>query len=137
MFAALIVVRLREAVTNAGLGKTKSWVSPDQVEAVELPLAKAAEKVLGSMQSVLQETKRARDETLEGMAGPLGVLDKEKDSAKRVHLRKTKATEVRLVRNLDDLRNSKHTYRAKALGNDEQDALGEDRGPGAERHLVA
>jgi len=125
MFAALTVVRLREAITAAGLGRTKSWVSPDDVQAVDLPLAKAAEKVLGSMQSVLQKTMMARDKALEGMAG---VLDKEKDSEKSMHLRRTKATEVRLVRNLEDLRRPRDEYQVVALGVDGGDAGGDGGG---------
>ncbi|KAI9803503.1 MAG: hypothetical protein M1825_001846 [Sarcosagium campestre] len=105
MFAALTLVRLREEASSAGLLRTKSWLSPDDVTSSQLPLAKAAEKVLASMQTVLTKTKQARDSTLEGMAGPLGTLEKEADSEKRMHLRRTKAAEVRLVRNLDDLRN--------------------------------
>lgn len=120
MLAALTVARLREAVSNSAVTGTKSWVSPDDVEALELPLAKAVEKVLGSMQAVLQKTKMARDEALKGMEGPLGILDKESDSEKRLHLRKTKATEVRLVRNLEDLRNPKVQYRAEALDDGER-----------------
>ena len=120
MFAALIIVRLREAVANQDLAQSKSWISPDDVEPEDLPLAKAAEKVLGSMQIVLEKTKVARDHTLESMGGPLGVMEKEKSSEKRVHLRKTKAAEVRLVRNLSDLREPKSHFRAKTL------KLGED-----------
>lgn len=116
MFAALTVVRLREAITAAGLGRTKSWVSPDDVQAVDLPLAKAAEKVLGSMQSVLQKTKTSRDEALKGKAGPPGLIDNEGGSEKRMHLRRTKAAEVMLVRNLEDLRRPWDEYRARALG---------------------
>ncbi|KZF25909.1 Ribokinase-like protein [Xylona heveae TC161] len=104
MFAALMVVRLREAATAAGLTHKKSWISPDDVEQVELPLAKAAEKVLSSMQSVLEKTKIARDKELEELGGPLGALEREKDSEKRLHLRHTKAAEIRLVRNVKYLR---------------------------------
>ncbi|KAI9759615.1 MAG: putative pyridoxal kinase, partial [Candelina submexicana] len=106
MFAALLVVRLREAVIASNLLSTKSWVSPDDVCTTDLPLARAAEKVLASMQAVLEKTKIARDEALsEGaMGGPLGTMEKEKDSGKRGHLRRTKAAEVRIVRNVADLR---------------------------------
>ncbi len=92
---------------------------------MDLPLAKAAEKVLGSMQSVLQKTMMARDKALEGMAG---VLDKEKDSEKSMHLRRTKATEVRLVRNLEDLRRPRDEYQVVALGVDGGDAVGDGGG---------
>ncbi|KAK0515429.1 hypothetical protein JMJ35_001463 [Cladonia borealis] len=116
MFAALTVVRLREAITQANLNNTKSWVSPDEVEAVDLPLAKAAEKVLGSMHTVLSKTKEARDRELEAMSGR---MEQEKDSEKRVRLRQTKAAEVRVVRCLGDLREPKCDWKAEAFGEDE------------------
>ena len=113
MFAALTVVRLREAVAaSAGLSSVKGWVSPDHVEAVELPLARAAEKVMASMQEVLRKTQTAREEELQGLAG---ILETESGSEKRMHLRKTKAAEIRLVRNLDDLRTAEVRYRAEAV----------------------
>ena len=115
MFAALTVVRMREAVTAANLNTSASWLSPDEVEPLDLPLAKAAEKVLASMQVVLEKTMVARDQALADMGGPLGRLEKEKDSEKRLHLRKTKAAEVRLVRNLRDLKEPKVVCRAEAL----------------------
>ena len=121
MFAALTIVRLREAVAEQHVAQAKSWVSPDTIKAVDLPLAKAAEKVLGSMQTVLEKTKKARDESLESMSGPLGALEKEKGSEKRVHLRKTKAAEVRLVRNLTDLREPKPLFLAEALDIDDSE----------------
>lgn len=113
MFAALTVVRLREAVSNEGLLASKAWQSPDETDALELPLAKAVEKVLGSMHIILQKTKVARDAELEKMSGPQGAM--EKDSEKRIHLRKTKAAEVRLVRNLRDLREPAICHQAQAL----------------------
>ncbi|KAI9878126.1 MAG: putative pyridoxal kinase [Pleopsidium flavum] len=115
MFAALAVVRLREAVTDANLNNTTSWLSPDDVNAVDLPLAKAAEKVLASMHAVLEKTKKARDEALKAMEGLVGTLEKEKGSENRMHLLKTKAAEVRLVRNMEDLRQPKVQYHAQPL----------------------
>ena len=127
MFAALTVARLREAIADRNLASTKSWISPDDVEAVDLPLAKAAEKVLGSMQAVLEKTKKARDETLESMGGPMGAI--EKDSEKGLHLRKTKAAEVRVVRNQFDLRDPQVTYRAQSLRSEGAgDEFEDDRG---------
>ena len=117
MFAALTVVRLREAIAGEDLFGTRSWVSPDSIKAVELPLARSTEKVLGSMQAVLQKTKKARDEALEGMKGPMGAM--EKDSEKRFHLRKTKAAEVKVIRNQCDLRNPQIPYRAEPLEDDD------------------
>ena len=120
MFAALTVVRLREAIINAGLAEKRRWVSSDDVPCTDLPLASATERVLGSMQSVLTKTKEARDEELDRMSGPLGALDKEKDSEKRLHLRRTKAAEVRIVRCLKYLGDPEIDYNAVAVD------LGED-----------
>lgn len=120
MFAALTVVRLREAVMEANLSGTKSWVSPNDVKATDLPLAKAAEKVIGSMHAILVKTKEASDQELEGMGGPLGVMEKEKDSQKRLGLRRTKAAEVRVVRCLEDLRSPRTVWKAEALAGDEE-----------------
>lgn len=127
MFAALAVVRLREAVTEANLNRTKSWVSPDNVKGVDLPLAKAAEKVLGSMHTILSKTKEARDRELGGMGGPLGAMEKEKDSEKSLGLRRTKAAEVKLVRCLGDLRDPSLDWKAEAL---EGSSAGEEKGEG-------
>ncbi|KAK4132499.1 Ribokinase-like protein, partial [Trichocladium antarcticum] len=75
MFAALMVVRMREAVHNTvaftgggcggggGVGErltgTEAWRSGDEVDALDLPLARAAEKVLASMHEVLTKTAEA------------------------------------------------------------------------------
>lgn len=96
----------------------KSWVSTDDVGAVDLPLAKAAEKVLGSMHTVLTKTKEARDKELEGMGGPLGAMEKEKDSEKRLGLRRTKAAEVKVVRCLGDLQAPSLDWKAETLNVD-------------------
>lgn len=106
MFAALMVARLREAVAAAGddLRARKSWVSPDSVAPRDLPLAQATIKVLSSMHSVLEWTMEARNAEL-GESAPAqnGVLRPE-EQQKREHLRRTKAAEVRLVRNARFLR---------------------------------
>ncbi len=58
MFAALMLVRFREAVSNTdGLMETAAWVSGDEVEALDLPLARATEKVLASRKEVLEGTR--------------------------------------------------------------------------------
>jgi len=106
MFAALTVVRFREAITTAGLGNVKSWVSPDGVKGVDLPLARAAEKVLASMHAVLVKTKKARDEALVGFEGEEGVEGR---------LRRTKAAEVRLVRNLGELKEPRVEFWAEGV----------------------
>lgn len=113
MFAALTVARLRQEVARVdGLWTTKGWLSPDDVEPTALPLATAVELVLGSMQAVLSKTKQVMDETL---AKPAGGSEIEPDSEKRMHLRTTKAAEVRLVRNLDDIKTPQVEFSAEAL----------------------
>ncbi|KAJ5121786.1 hypothetical protein N7448_002919 [Penicillium atrosanguineum] len=106
MFAALMVARLREAVVDAGkdLQNTPSWVSPDSVPASDLPLARATVKVLASMHSVLERTMEARNaELAAAVPEQNGDLSSE-EQQKRDHLRRTKAAEVRLVRNARFLR---------------------------------
>jgi len=105
MFSALMAVRMREvSVATPGLGQTRSWLSGDEVQATDLPLARAAEKVLASMNEVLEATCRAMNEEIarakvEVVAG-LG----EEEAKKRLHLLQSRAAELRLVRNLGSLR---------------------------------
>ena len=113
MFAALMVVRLREACATANMTGVASWVSPDDVKARELPLAKAVEKALASMQLVLEKTQFAMEEEMErvkkrGEEGS-GLSENE------MHLRRTKASEVRLIRNMTDLKDPVIVYRAQDL----------------------
>lgn len=105
MFAALMVARLREAVVAAGedLRTTRSWVSPDSVVPSNLPLAQATIKVLSSMHSVLERTLEARDAELAAAPVQNGNLSAE-ERHKQEHLRRTKAAEVQLVRNVRFLR---------------------------------
>lgn len=115
MFAALLVVRFREAVFNTeGLMEKAAWVSEDSVVATELPLAKATEKVLGSMHDVLMRTKKTRDEEIERYKAKVNGRNKEEDK-KRHHLVVSKASEIRLVRNLDYLRNPVTRFRAEKV----------------------
>lgn len=115
MFAALTVVRLREAVSHAGLTSTRSWVSPDDVIAPELPLAKATEKVLGSMHAVLEKTMHARSQELQALEETMESERAMGGMEKRIQLRKTKAAEVRVTRCLEELRNPKVERKAVAL----------------------
>jgi pyridoxine kinase len=123
MFAALMVARLREAVYAAELQNTASWKSPDDVPATELPLAKAAVKVLASMQAVLGKTYEAYTAALPGIQaledrpGQTTGEDGEKNKEKKSHLRRTKAAEVRVVRNVRDLIDppDMEKYRAQAV----------------------
>ncbi|KAI4746859.1 Ribokinase-like protein [Aureobasidium sp. EXF-12298] len=108
MFAALMVARLREACLAADLLTTAHWQSPDEVAATELPLAKAAEKVLASMHLVLKKTMDSRQEELKKMESAqefnTGIGEEaDKDNEREKHLRLTKAAEVRVVRNWKDL----------------------------------
>jgi pyridoxine kinase len=118
MFAALMVVRLREAVSKVeGLAGKAAWVSEDDVPALELPLAQAVEKALASMQEVLARTMARRNEELAAWETRRSLteeqLDGEEEKAK--HLRITKAAEVRLVRNLSCLRNPEVKYLAEEV----------------------
>ena len=114
MFAALMLVRLREAVFETeGLPETDAWVSGDDVEATHLPLARATEKVLASMHHVLTNTKEKRDEELKKYYARIQGGGQGND--KRFHLAKSKAAEVRLIRNLDALKNPEVKFRAETV----------------------
>jgi pyridoxine kinase len=113
MFAALMLVRLREAVFETeGLSDKVSWISEDNVEAIDLPLAKATEKVLASMNIVLTKTKESRDAEMEKYEAR--VKGRGEDE-KRFHLVKSKAAEVRLIRNLEALKNPEVKFRAEVV----------------------
>jgi pyridoxine kinase len=124
MFAALMVARLREACAQANLLDRPSWMPDDDVEATELPLAKATEKVLSSMQTILEKTWTARDEEMKkfgrspgaSVGGVEGDGEGETVSAsKRQFLAETKAAEVRVVRNARDLMLPEGRYKAQAM----------------------
>lgn len=126
MFAALTVVRFREACQHASLLGKKSWMSGDEVPAVELPLAKSCEKVLSSMQMVLEKTVKARDEAMKQFdkewgekAGSDGVrvdgINGGDSEGKKRYLAETKAAEIRVVRNVADLRSPEVKFKATAV----------------------
>ena len=119
MFAALMVVRMREAVHHAGedLQRTPSWLSGDDVDTCDLPLAKAAEKVLASMHEVLSQTCTSMKT---GMQRDVAELETQTDLAeeekqKKLHLIRSRNAELRLVRNLGCLRSPNVEYRAFKL----------------------
>ncbi|KAK3694723.1 Ribokinase-like protein [Podospora appendiculata] len=118
MFAALMVVRMREAVwKTAGLMSTASWQSDDGVDALDLPLAKAAEKVLASMHEVLAKTSEAMDAKMKRVPAEVlrgGGAGHEAED-KTLHLLKSKAAELRLVRHVDSLRFPKIEFRASRM----------------------
>jgi pyridoxine kinase len=150
MFAALMVVRMREAVCNhdggnssngngnsngdgqaaGGLMDRAAWLSGDEVDALDLPLARAAEKVLASMHEVLAKTaermegavEKARRGVAAGVvADGVGSVDGAEAGAgaeaekKKTHFLKSNAAELRLVRHLDSLRFPKVEFRATRL----------------------
>jgi pyridoxine kinase len=126
MFAALTVVRFREACLHAGLLGKKSWMSDDEVPAVELPLARSCEVVLSSMQTVLEKTIKARDDAMRqfdgegsGKMNSVGVgMDGgngEDSEEKKRYLAETKAAEIRVVRNVADLRSPEVKFKATAV----------------------
>lgn len=115
MFAALMVVRMREAVVSAageeqGLGDRAAWLSDDSVDALDLPLAKAAEKVLASMHEVLGATCESMKAEVKRVETEIGTEDE-----KRLHLAKSKAAELRLVRHLGSLRDPKVQFKAQKM----------------------
>lgn len=116
MFAALMLVRFRQAVNNVpGLMAKDAWVSEDDVQSVDLPLARAAELVLASMHEVLTQTKIRRDEEMEKYTKKIRGRPEEEEDEKRLRLQKSKAAEVRLVRNLPLLRNPEVKFRAEIV----------------------
>jgi pyridoxine kinase len=94
MFSALTLARFREQVSLVpGLLEVKSWVSPDVVTPTELPLAKAIEKVLVSMNLLLERTRTVRSERL-------GALTEEQRGSR---IEQMKAGELRLVQGVNDI----------------------------------
>ena len=112
MFASLMLVRFREAVLETtGLLNRAFWISEDEVEATDLPLARAAERVLASMHEVLARTKQTRDEVLEKYDDmPRSVEDKKKRP-----LVACKAAEVGIIRNRRCLENPVVKFRAEKI----------------------
>ena len=114
MFAALTIPRLIEAVhasstPDIDLTTKPSWRSPDDVPADELPLAKACQKVLASMQSILnkttvtcQEKMKAYDARAEKEGCGKGE-EAEEERVKRRHLALMEASEVVAPRFIGDL----------------------------------
>ncbi|CRK12644.1 hypothetical protein BN1723_001892 [Verticillium longisporum] len=108
MFAALMTVRMRQAVwqssTAAELRAGRAWVSGDDVDVLDLPLARAAEMVLASMHEVLTKTA-------EGM----GAAGRGEADERKAHLVKSRRAELKLVRNLASLREPTVALKAKRI----------------------
>lgn len=143
MFAALMVTRMREAVHNAsspspspspspsssststsgpsgsnGPEGSRSWLSPDDVEPLDLPLARAAEKVLASMHEVLERTCKGMSAELRDAVRALdhkGVGSADDLDPKTAHLLRSRAAELKLSRNLACLRNPRIAYHAEKM----------------------
>ncbi|ERT03056.1 pyridoxal kinase [Sporothrix schenckii ATCC 58251] len=118
MFGALMVVRMREAVTNAPDAATllqrRAWLSDDSVDAIDLPLARAAEKVLASMHEVLTKTCDGLEVQMQAAEATLdrhGVTG-DAERAKALHLLKSGAAELRLPRNVNSLRSPTVSFHA-------------------------
>lgn len=124
MFAALMVVRMREAVAystaDGDVRHTASWLSPDDVAPTNLPLARAAEKVLASMHEVLARTCEQIPSDLAAavtrLASRRGVSeDAVSADSESMHLLKSHAAELKLARNLACLREPTIEYRAEQI----------------------
>lgn len=114
MFAALILVRLKEMVSNLPeLACLPHWSSEDFVQSVDLPLAKATESVLGGIHEVLSVSKRSYDKDME--AYRKSVAETNLQAHDELKLAKVKAAEVRIVRNIPCLKNPKVKFKAVKL----------------------
>ncbi|KAI0136688.1 Ribokinase-like protein [Xylariales sp. AK1849] len=117
MFAALMVVRMRESVYNAGDGlkDVVSWLSADEVDALDLPLARAAEKVLASMHEVLSRTCASMKAEMQHEVASMDGSLSEEEEKKKLHLLRSRAAELKLVRNLGCLRSPNIAHRAEKM----------------------
>jgi pyridoxine kinase len=114
MFGALVTARMREAVQSvAGLVNRANWLSDDSVTAAELPLARAAEKVLASMHEVLTKTRDAMPGVIERTKARL--TEEERASGKGENQIKSKASELQLVQNLECLRSPTVEFKAQPI----------------------
>lgn len=107
MFAALTVPRLIEAVQHAppeqNLKNTASWRSPDDVAAQDLPLAKAVQKVLASMQAVLGKTAEDCRVKMKEYDERIARTGGGEQGEKERHLALTNASEVVVPRHVASL----------------------------------
>jgi pyridoxine kinase len=120
MFAALTVPRLIEAVqATPDLSTKPSWRSPDDVPAEELPLAKAVQKVLASMQAILTKTTEICHEKMKAYdaraakEGRSEGDEADEEKTKKRHLALMNASEVKVVRYVEELLNPPNLERFK------------------------
>ena len=115
VFGALVTARMREAVRAVpGLSDSPSWLSGGDVAAVDLPLARAVEKVLGSMHDVLTRTRDGMQAVVAKTNAQV-LTDDERTQGTGAHQIKSKAAELRLVQNLECLQNPRVLFKAEAL----------------------
>jgi pyridoxine kinase len=101
LFASLLLARLHPFIDH---------LTPHQpVTAIDLPLARAVEMVVASMQGVLRETKTAMDRELRMDSDVTSLTEKER------HIRKMRACELRLVGSQDALLHPEVVVRAVVL----------------------
>lgn len=114
MFAALTVARIREQAIKAGVTNVSHWMSGDEVAATDLPLARTAELVLGSMHRVLARTGQARERKL-ALLRESGALDHDED-VKKNRVRYMKTAELQLVQSWEDIKEPGEVqFHAKSL----------------------
>jgi pyridoxine kinase len=110
LFAALLLAQLHPFADH---------IIPDNnISATDLPLAKALELVIASMQGVLKKTKLEMDKQL-GQDGDVDLLD-----VKERQVKAMRAAELRLVRSHEELLHPEVLCRAISLGS-RQDVGGE------------
>ncbi|RDA85778.1 hypothetical protein CP532_6308 [Ophiocordyceps camponoti-leonardi (nom. inval.)] len=113
MFGALITMRMREAVFAVpGLSLRPSWLSDDDTPALQLPLARATEKVLASLHDVLSRTRDAMPTIIRRTQQSATAADGGEERARCIQ---SKAAELQLVQNLDCLRHPKADFKAELL----------------------
>jgi pyridoxine kinase len=135
MFAALTIPRLIEAVqATPGLSSKPSWRSPDDVPAESLPLAKAVQKVLASMQAILVKTtetcheKMAAYDTRAEKEGRGQGDEAEEEKTKKRHLALMNASEVTVVRHVKELLDPPDLERFRPRAVDEGSRVPDDVG---------
>jgi pyridoxine kinase len=137
MFAALTIPRLIEAVhatSTPDLASKSSWRSPDDVPAEDLPLAKACQKVLASMQSILgkttkkcEEVMRAYDARVEKQGCGQGEEAKEEQERMR-HWALMNASEVVVPRFIEDIIDPPDLEKFRPRGLEQGDNVPEEVG---------
>ncbi|KAF2105383.1 Ribokinase-like protein [Lophiotrema nucula] len=137
MFAALTIPRLIEAVhasSTPDLSSKPSWRSPDDVAPQDLPLAKACQKVLASMQSILQKTTKKCEEAMKiydarvEREGCGEGEEAEQERQNRRHWALMNASEVVVPRYVKDIIDPPNLERFKPRGLEEGEKVPEEVG---------